>query len=309
MIKVDLITGFLGSGKTTFIKKYVHYLVSQGLKIGIIENDYGAVNVDMLLLNDMEDDVDLEMVSAACDTDCHRRRLKTKLIKMGMLGYDRVLIEPSGIFDVDEFFDILYEDPLINWYEIGNVIAIVDARLDDDLSRESDYLLASEIANAGIVILSKTQELSEHTMEHTLAHVNKALGDIKCQRVITDVLKKDWDDLNDQDYQMIMNSGYVSEDYLKLNFDQEDAYSSQYFLNIKADLDMITKRIEILLDDETCGHIFRIKGFLEENNQWLELNFTKKEKRINPIKQGQDVIIVIGEHLNKEKIEDILKGR
>ena len=47
MVKIDLITGFLGSGKTTFIKKYAKYLIDQGLNIGILENDFGAVNVDM----------------------------------------------------------------------------------------------------------------------------------------------------------------------------------------------------------------------------------------------------------------------
>ena len=50
MVKVDLITGFLGSGKTTFIKKYARYLMDQGYNIGILENDFGAVNVDMMLL-------------------------------------------------------------------------------------------------------------------------------------------------------------------------------------------------------------------------------------------------------------------
>ena len=53
MVKIDLITGFLGSGKTTFIKKYAQYLMSQGFHIGILENDYGAVNVDMMLLQDL----------------------------------------------------------------------------------------------------------------------------------------------------------------------------------------------------------------------------------------------------------------
>lgn len=43
MIKVDLITGFLGSGKTTFIRKYASYLVEKGMKVGIIENDFGAI--------------------------------------------------------------------------------------------------------------------------------------------------------------------------------------------------------------------------------------------------------------------------
>ena len=62
--------------------------------------------------------------------DCHQRRFKTKLISMGMRGFDRVLVEPSGIFDVEEFFDVLHEEPLTNWYEIGNVFAIVDASLE-----------------------------------------------------------------------------------------------------------------------------------------------------------------------------------
>ena len=53
MVKIDLITGFLGSGKTTFIKKYAKYLMEQGLRIGILENDFGAINVDMMLLQEL----------------------------------------------------------------------------------------------------------------------------------------------------------------------------------------------------------------------------------------------------------------
>ena len=45
MVKIDLITGFLGSGKTTFIKKYAKYLIDSGKKHWNLENDYGAVNV------------------------------------------------------------------------------------------------------------------------------------------------------------------------------------------------------------------------------------------------------------------------
>lgn len=55
-----------------------------------------------------------------------------------MCGYDRVIVEPSGIYDVDEFFDALREDPLDQWYEIGNVITIVDAKLEKDLSETAD---------------------------------------------------------------------------------------------------------------------------------------------------------------------------
>lgn len=104
MIKIDLITGFLGAGKTTFIRKYAKYLMDSGKNIGILENDFGAVNVDMMMLQDlMGDQCELEMISGGCDPETHRRRFKTKLISMGMCGYDRILVEPSGIFDVDDF--------------------------------------------------------------------------------------------------------------------------------------------------------------------------------------------------------------
>ena len=67
MRKVDLITGFLGSGKTTFLKRYADYLVRSGGNIGIIENDHGAVNVDMLLLQELlGTNCDLEMVTGGC---------------------------------------------------------------------------------------------------------------------------------------------------------------------------------------------------------------------------------------------------
>ena len=53
--------------------------------------------------------------------------MRTKLISMAMRGFERVIVEPSGIFDVDEFFDVLRDEPLDRWYQLGNVIAIVDA--------------------------------------------------------------------------------------------------------------------------------------------------------------------------------------
>lgn len=150
MIKIDLITGFLGSGKTTFLKKYAAWLVSRGEKIGILENDLGPVNVDMMLLKSLEgENCELEMISGGCDRETHRRRFRTKLIAMGMSGYDRVLVEPSGIYDTDEFFDALHEEPLDKWYETGSVIAVVDAKLEPDLSEAADYILASEAACAG----------------------------------------------------------------------------------------------------------------------------------------------------------------
>ncbi|HRL03594.1 MAG TPA: GTP-binding protein, partial [Gemmiger formicilis] len=100
---------------------------------------------------------EIETISGGCDCDTHQRRMRTKLISMAMRGFDRVVIEPSGIFDVDEFYDILRDEPLDRWYTLGSVIAIVDAKLENELSPQADYLLASEAASAGLVVMSRTQ--------------------------------------------------------------------------------------------------------------------------------------------------------
>ena len=102
-MKIDLITGFLGAGKTTWIRRYAEHLINKGENICILENDYGAVNVDMMFLQDLlGDNCELEMVIGGDGYEAHRRRFKTKLISMSMTGYDRVIVEPSGVFDVDE---------------------------------------------------------------------------------------------------------------------------------------------------------------------------------------------------------------
>lgn len=305
MIKVDLITGFLGAGKTTFLKKYAKYLMDRGNRICILENDYGAVNVDVMLLQDLEgEQCELEMVSGGCDRDCHKRRFKTKLISMGMSGYDRVLIEPSGIFDVDEFFDVLYEEPLDRWYEIGNVIAVVDAKLDEKLSEESDYLLASEAANAGLVIFSKSQDVTEEDQERTLNHLNRAMEQVRCKRRFQDnVLRKPWDSLTDEDWKGISSCGYVLESYEKSVFENDEGYSSLYFMNVHMTVQELRSSVKSLMAASDCGNIVRIKGFMiSEDGTWIELNATHQSTAIQHVEKGQEIIIVIGEGLIKDKI-------
>lgn len=309
MVKVDLITGFLGSGKTTFIKKYARYLMEQGQNIGILENDFGAINVDMMLLRELEgENCELEMVAGGCDKDCYRRRFKTKLIAMGMCGYDRVLIEPSGIFDVDDFFDALHEEPLDRWYQIGNVITVVDASLEKTLSKEADYVLASEVANAGCVLLSKTQDASAEEIRQTVAHLNRALQEIHCSRVLKDeVICKDWEDFTEKEFKKILESGYLVEDYEKLYADQDEIFQTLFFMDEKIAVSKAKHAAKKIFEDPACGEVLRIKGFLQDGENWLELNATQHGISLKPIGAGQDVLIIIGEKLNEEKIRYYLE--
>ena len=302
MIKVDLITGLLGSGKTTFLKKYAEHLVNSGEKVGVLENDYGAVNVDMMLLCELEKiGCQLETVAGACDYDCHKRRFKTKLIAMGMSGLSRVIIEPSGIFDVDEFFDTLHEEPLDKWYEIGSVITVIDPTYTGDISKQSRYLLASQTASAGIVIFSKTLLVKNNDIDLKISQVNSALEEFKSERRLTDdIILKPWNELNDADFEKVKNGGCLLGETVKLSPD-DASYSSLYFMNTglsKTNAEQIARSI---LTDKACGDVHRVKGFIKDKI-WYELNATSAQTEVKPIDNGQDIIIVIGENLVEKNI-------
>lgn len=300
MVKIDLVTGFLGSGKTTFIKKYAKHLIDEGKRIAILENDFGAINVDMMLLKELEgDNCDLEMIAGGCDYDCHVRRFKTKLIALGMLSYDRVIVEPSGIYDVDEFFDVLREEPVCNWFEIGSVITILDAGLEDNLSEEARYLLTSQLTNSGKIVLSKTDTQNVHPVEELIEKINSICEEFKANRIFTkeDFITKEWSSFNADDYESIMNAGYRSGDHTKLWMEGKKTFSSLYFMNRSLNREKLEMVIHELFTNENVGHVIRVKGFFQENDEWFEINATKEHVSFNKLPDGQDVIIVIGENL------------
>ncbi len=309
MTKVDLITGFLGSGKTTFIKEYARYLVRQGKKVAIIASDYGAINVDrMILAEELGDSCHLEMVIGG-DADCARRRLKTKLIAMAMNGYGHVIIEPSGIYDVDELYDMLYEEPLDRWYEMGSVITIVEAGIYDSLSEAGRYVLLSQVAKAGTVVLSKLEEskgiAESGKVEQLLGLINEGLEEYKCSRRVDKLFVWKQGCINDDDFGEISRSGYNSGEMLRQPDSFEGSFESLFFFHVKTEFDSLDKTIKSLFEDENAGNIIRLKGFIQnEAGEWMEVNATKEDISIKPISEGQDLFIVIGEKLSKEIISN-----
>ncbi len=309
MIKIDLITGFLGSGKTTFIKEYAGYLIESGEKVCIIENDYGAVNVDMVLLQDLlGENCNLEMIVGGDGIEAHRRRFKTKLISMAMSGYTRVLIEPSGIYDVDEFFDVLYDEPLDKWYEVGSIIGIVDASSYHDLSDTSRYLLMSEISWAGKVLLSRVSEgLSDGVVKEAVEFLNNTMETFGCNSRFTeeDVIAKPFSEITGEEFAHIRRSGYRHATYTKLPVG-DDKFTSLFYFDVAISEDELKEKITSLFADSKAGHIIRIKGSARtsETSQ-VEINATDKEMSLKPAVCSRDIIIIIGEALNKAYINDI----
>lgn len=86
------------------------------------------------------------------------------------------------------------------------------------------------------------------------------------------------------------------------------AFGSAYFLELGLSCQQLEQNIPALFTDLTCGHVLRAKGFVQDEIGWVELNATADGLTANAIPKGQEVLIVIGEGLEKERIEVRLKG-
>ena len=307
MTKIDLITGFLGAGKTTFLKKYAKYLINKGEKICILENDFGAINVDMVLLNEIAgDNCNLEMIVGGDGAEAHKRRLKTKLIAMGMSGYDRVIIEPSGIFDPDELFDTLYEEPLDRWYEMNNIICILDAETEDNISKASRYMLMSEAVSAGKIIISKINDENTYKKGKIVDLLNKTIEEFACNRKIDekDIIAKAWDNLREKDFDLIARVGYRKAEYVKRAFENADAYQTLFYFDFNMPINELEKAVKMIFSDQKCGNVLRIKGFIDTGGiKKTEINATRTKFMIGESETERAVLIVIGETLNKDRLK------
>lgn len=310
MVKIDLITGFLGAGKTTFIKNYARYLLDQGERICIIENDYGAVNIDMVMLQDLlSENCNLEMIVGGDGKEAHRRRFRTKLISMGMSGYTRVIIEPSGIYDVDEFFDVLYDEPLDRWYEIGSVISLVDAGAVFDLDDLRRYVFMSEIANAGKVVISKVSKDTDCDL--VIQKVNEIMTEFGGRTFDAgkDFVAKNYDDYTAGDYEALRTCGYRHASYVKLPIEDKQ-FTPLFYFDPKMSRQELNKITKHLFESTKAGRVIRVKGFVDTGDgSQVEINATAEKTAVNDVVSSRNVLIVIGEKLNKEYINNIMKDK
>ena len=300
MTKIQLISGFLGAGKTTFLKRFISYLKKSNKKICVLEFDFGAINVDTLILYNYDNQIDIESITVNNDHDSYLRRLKTKLIAIGMKHYDYLLIEPSGIFNPNDLLDMLYEEPINNWFELDNVINIVDPTylsLDDI----STNIFINQIKYAGSIILNKFDESNIDNKNTFIDYCDKYNIKFKDNQI----LLKNINNLDDDDFDIILNNKYLLQDIKISSINVNDNYQTIYLLNIPIKLDELLKITDKLINTNKYGNIIRIKGFIKHNNQYVEINKTKQQTNIENKQYGQQLLIIIGQNLHTNEINSL----
>ena len=186
MIKVDVVSGFLGAGKTTLIAKLVKEVFA-GQKVVLVENEFGEIGIDGGLLK--EAGIEIRELNSGCICCTLKGDFEESLKQVAeTYSPDRIVIEPSG---VGKLSDILRAIRSVDGLELSSYSTVVDANRCKIYHKNFKEFFDDQIVTAACVILSRTQAVSEDKLAQDVAIVRELNPEA---RIIT----TPWDDLSGQ---------------------------------------------------------------------------------------------------------------
>ena len=155
-IPVTIITGFLGSGKTTLLNRILH--AEHGLRVAVLVNDFGAINIDTQLVVGMEEDTISLANGCICCTIRGDFLKATRDLIQRPQPPEYILVETSGVSDPLEVALTFRTIPRV---QIDSILTMIDAEQVLSLDKRHEVLSINQVGMADIVILNKVDLVNE----------------------------------------------------------------------------------------------------------------------------------------------------
>lgn len=184
MTKIDVVSGFLGAGKTTLIQKLIKDVFA-GKKVVLVENEFGEIGIDGGFLQ--EAGIEITEINSGCIC-CTLQGDFQEALKKVVEEYnpDHIIIEPSGVGKLSDILKIIKS---VEGLELNSYSAVVDAKRCQIYHKNFREFFDDQIATAACVILSRTQMTDEKTLQADVDIIRELNADA---RIIT----TPWDELS-----------------------------------------------------------------------------------------------------------------
>lgn len=212
MSKVDVISGFLGAGKTTLIQKLIKDVFT-GKKVVLVENEFGEIGIDGGFLQ--EAGITINEINGGCVCCTLQGDFHDALEKVENTYHpDHIIIEPSGVGKLSDILSIVKS---VEGLELNSYSAVVDAKRCKIYHKNFKEFFDDQISTACCVILSRTQLVNEEKLNEDVSIIRELNPDV---RIIT----TPWDDLNGESIYEAMtgSSNGFPEGLEELDFDEEE---------------------------------------------------------------------------------------
>ena len=171
MTQIDIVSGFLGAGKTTLIKKLLKEALN-GQKVVLIENEFGEIGVDGGFLK--EAGIEIKEMNSGCICCSLVGDFGTSLKEvMSTYAPERILIEPSGVGKLSDVMKAVQDVDMGEDVVLNSAVAVVDASKCKMYIKNFGEFFINQIEHAGTIILSRTQNISEEKLEKAIALIRE----------------------------------------------------------------------------------------------------------------------------------------
>ena len=345
MTKVDIISGFLGAGKTTFIKRLVTD-VFQKEQIVLIENEFGEIGIDGGFLKDAG--IEITEMNSGCIC-CTLVGDFSEALKQVVEQYhpDRILIEPSGVGKLSDVAGAVRNVEEDCGIELNSCITVADGKKVKIYLRNFGEFYSNQIEHAATIVLSRTQSMTDEKLKEAVHLIREENPDAS-------IITTPWDKLDGEVIRKAVEQTSKPTDLLKKaclhqehyhhgdgcchhghHHDEECCHHSHHedgcchghhhdheghhhadeiFTSWgtetaeKYERTEIERFLDALTEEHTYGTVLRAKGIVEGmDGTWMEFDYVPGEYEIRDAKPDYTgKVCVIGTDIHTDKIQQTL---
>lgn len=335
MTKIDIISGFLGAGKTTLIKKLLQEALN-GQKVVLIENEFGEIGIDGGFLKDAG--IQITEMNSGCIC-CSLVGDFGAALKKVVEQYhpDRIIIEPSGVGKLSDVIAAVMNVAGEIDLDLNSFVTVADATKCKMYMKNFGEFYNNQVESANTIILSRTQGMKEEKLAQAVSMIQEKNAKAK-------IITTPWDELTGEQILAVMEQGHslaeeLMEEAMKLheeeehehhhhhNDDDDDCcchdhdhehhhhhHADEVFTSwgmetiVPVTKDQLEDILKRLAETKEFGDVLRAKGMLPTENpgEWLYFDLVPEQYEIRDGKPDYTgKVCVIGASLKEEELNKV----